>query len=183
MRVAIYKSEVYMDNRISRVLAENGINGDIITKFDRTVLNTYNCVIFTYKSKIPNMPKLLEQIVLEKKIQVIYITNTLSIGQFYNLYDDPFFNYIQEHKMDIILSTIIRHTNKYLREIAYLELENMKAKEEITVMKLTSKAKRILMDKGLSEADSHKFIINKSMEMRIPKKKLVNLIIENKIDI
>ena len=34
-----------------------------------------------------------------------------------------------------------------------------------------------------SEDDAHKFIVNKAMELRIPKLKLVNLIIENKIDI
>jgi len=41
----------------------------------------------------------------------------------------------------------------------------------------------ILMNKGLNEADSHKFIVHKAMEMRLSKKKIVNLIIEEKIDL
>lgn len=183
MRVAIVKSEGSLNTRISRILDNNGINGDIITKLTRNHILEYDAVIFSYNNNIPNMPKLLERIVLEKKIHVIYITNTLSIGQFYNLFDDIYFNYIQEHKMDLMLSTILRHTKKYIRNITQLQDEANKIKEELQLLKLTNKAKVILMNKGLSEADSHKFIINKAMDLRVSKKKLVNLIIEEKIDI
>jgi response regulator NasT len=183
MRVAIVKSNGHLDNRISRVLANNGINGDIITKFTRNTLNEYDTVVFTHQNSVPNMPKLLERIVLEKKIHVIYITNTPSIGQFYNLFDDIYFNYVQEHKIDLVLSTIIKHTKKYLKEISYLESKRLQVEEELDLLKSTNKAKRILIKKGLSEEDSHKFIVSKAMEMRVSKKKLVNLIIEEKIDI
>jgi len=183
MKVAIVKSGAYIDQRISRVLDENGINGDFVNKVDRTVLNSYQAIIFTYENNIPNIPKLLEQIVLEKKIHVIYITNTTSIGQLYNLYKDMYFNYVQDIKLDLVLSTILRHTDKYLHEIQALQKQINQAKEETDLLKRTNKAKPILMNKGLSEADSHKFIIKKSMELRITKKKLVNLIIEQKIDI
>ena len=129
------------------------------------------------------MPKVLEKIVLEKQISVIYVTNTASIGHFYNLIDDLYFNYVQEHKIDLILSNIILHTRKYLKEISYYKLELERVKSDLETINKTNKAKRLLMNKGLSEADSHKFIISKSMEMRISKKKLANLIIEQKIDI
>lgn len=183
MRVAIVKSDGHMSSRISRILADNGINGDIITKFTRQTILNYDSVIFTYQNNVPNMPKLLERIVLEKKIHVIYVTNTLSIGQFYNLFEDIYFNYIQEHKLEVVLSTIIRHTKKYLKSITRLQDDNERLKDEILLMKLTNKAKNLLMKKGLSEADAHKFIVQKSMDMRASKKKVVNLIIEEKIDI
>lgn len=183
MRVAIVKSNGHLDNRISRVLADNGIKGDIITKVARQTINDYDSVIFTYQNSLPNMPKLLERIVLEKKIHVIYITNTPSIGQFYNLFDDIYFNYVHEYKLDTVLSTLLRHTKKYIKSIEYFQFENDRLKDQIEIMKLTNKAKRILMEKGLTEAESHKFIVNKSMNLRISKRKLVNLIIEEKIDI
>jgi response regulator NasT len=183
MKVAIVKSGEYLDNRIARVLAENGINGDFVDKVDRLILNSYHGIIFSYENKIPNISKLLEQIVLEKRIHVVYITNTTSIGQFYNLYDDIYFNYVQEFKLDVVLSTILRHTNKYLREIKHYEYQLDKTKSELDLLKATNKAKRILIDKGFSEADAHRYIIDKSMELRMTKKKLVNLIIEQKIDI
>jgi len=183
MKVAIVKSGEYLDGRIMRVLQTNGINGDFIDKVDRSVLSQYQAVIFSYENKYPNIVKLLEQIVLEKRLQVVYITNTTSIGQFYNLYENTYFNYVQEFKLDIVLSTVIHHTNKYLRELNYQEYQIQRLKEELDILKSTNKAKLILINKGFSEADAHRYIIEKSMELRITKKKLVNLIIEQKIDI
>ena len=183
MRVAIIKSNKGIDTRISRILGNDGINGDIISKFTRSTLNEYDYVIFTYQNSIPNIPKVLEKIVFEKQISVIYITKTASIGQFYNLLDDLYFNFVQEYKMDLVLSTIIMNSRKYLKQIRYYKLELDRVENDFETLKLNNKAKRILINKGLSEADSHKFIIKKSMEMRISKKKLANLIIEQRIDI
>jgi len=182
MRVAIVKSDGHLDGRISRILEVNGINGDIISKLTRSTINQYDSVIFSYQNKIPNMPKLLEQIVLEKEIHVVYITNTPSIGQFYNLFDDLYFNYLQEHKLDNMLSTILRHTKKYLKEISIINKEMSSCREELILLKQTNKAKRLLMSKGLSEEESHRFIVDKSMNSRLSKKQVVNLIIEEKID-
>ena len=183
MRVAIVKSDGYIDTRISRILANNGINGDIIDKVSRNTIIHYDSIIFTYKNNVPNMPKLLERIVMERKTHVVYVTNTVSIGQFYNLFEDLYFNYVQESKLDLVLSTILRHTKKYIKEINIIEDKNRELKEELKTIKQTNKAKRVLMTKGLSEEESHKFIINKAMDLRVSKKKLVNLIIEEKIDI
>jgi len=183
MRVAIVKGNGYLDGRISRILVNNGIKGDVVSKITRSSLNEFDTLIFTYQNQIPNLPKLLEQIVLEKRIQVLYITNTPSIGQFYNLFDDVFFNYVMEVNIDVMIPKIIEISRKYLRKIKYLEETSRDAKESVSVLKNTNKAKRILMNKGLSEDDSHRFIIDKAMTLRMSKKAIVNLIIENKIDI
>lgn len=183
MRVAIIKGNGYLDGRISRILANNNINGDVVNKVNRSTFNEYNALIFTHQNQIPNLPKVLEQIVLEKRIQVLYITNTLSIGQFYNLFDDVFFNYIKEENIDFMIPRILEISVKYLRDIVRLEEESRNAKEDLLLLRNTNKAKRILIKKGLSEDESHRFIIDKAMTMRMSKKVIVNLIIENKIDI
>ena len=183
MRVAILKGSGYLDGRISRVLANNNINGDVVDKVTRSTFNEYDAIVFTYQNQIPNLPKVLEQIVLERRIQVLYLANTLSIGQFYNLFDDLFFNYIKEENIDFLIPRILDISTKYLRRIIYLEEESKKAKEDLTLLKNTNNAKRILINKGLSEDESHRFIIDKAMSMRKSKKAIVNLIIENKIDI
>lgn len=183
MRVAIVKSNGYIDNRISRVLGNEGINGDIIVKFTRNTANEYDSVIFTYQNNVPNMPKLLERIVLENNIHVVYITNTPSIGQFYNLFEDLHFNHINEQNLDLILCTMLRHTKKYLKIVHNQNEDIQRLKDDVKLLKLINKAKRVLMNKGLNEADSHKFIISKSMEMRVSKLTLANLIIEEKIDL
>ena len=183
MRVAIYRSVGNLDSKIERILLKEGIKGDFITKFSRNTVNEYDCVVFTHKTNIPNLPKVLERIVLEKKIQVIYITNTLSISHFYNVLEDIYFNHIEEHLIDAILVKVIKNSHKYLREINILKDSYLKAIDELELLKLTNKAKLILIRKGFSEAESHKYIINKAMDLRISKKKLVNLIIKEKIDI
>ena len=183
MRVAIVKSGAYLDNVITRILNNNAIKGDLVEKVTRNTIISYDAVIFTYQHNIPNMPKLLEQVVLEKRIQVIYIGNTLGIGHLYNLIHDIYFSFIEERAVELVLPTVITTTSKFHKELRIVRDDYAVVKDELELLKLTNKAKLVLMKKGLSEGDSHKFIINKAMELRIPKKKLVNLIIENKIDI
>ena len=183
MRAAIVKSEGYLDSIITRILHNNGIKGDFITKANRSTFLQYDVIVFTYQNKIPNISKVIEQISLEKKIQVIYISSTMSTGAFYNLLDDLYFNFIEEKNIEVALPSIVKISAKFIKEITLLKEELVTTLSELDLIKRTAKAKRLLIKKGLSEDESHKFIINKAMEMRITKTKLVNLIIENRIDI
>lgn len=183
MRVLIITSGGYLENRVERVLSNNDIKGDVSTKLSRDQINRYDCVIFSYNNDIPNLPKLIETIVLERKIHVVFINNTPSIGYYYNLVNDLFFSMVNENTLDIELPLIIKSNVKYTAFIVKLELQINHLEEDVELLKLTNKAKLILMSNGLSEAESHKFIQRKSMSMRVSKRKLVNLIIENKIDI
>ena len=183
MRVLIITSGGYLDKRIGRILHNNNIKGDVATKLTRDMINRYDCVIFSHNNEIPNLPKLIETIVLEKKILVIYINNTSSIGYYYNIVDDLFFSMISENTVEIELPSVIKSSGKYTSMITKLEDKIKQLQEDNKLLKLTNKAKLILMNKGLTEAQSHKFIQRKAMSMRTSKLNLVNLIIENKIDI
>lgn len=183
MRVLVISSDNYFDKRIERILVNSGINVDVQTKLTRSMMSGYNAVVFSYKNNIPALPKVIERIVIEKKILVLYINNVPSIGQFYSVLNDHYFRLVNEMTMEIELPALIHSSCKYVDEITYLLTKNQELREEIDLLKSTNKAKRILMSKGLSEAESHKFIQTKSMEMRVSKKRLVNLIIENRIDI
>ena len=183
MRAAIIKSEGYLDSVIERVLRNNGIKGDSIQKINKDTLLEYNAIIFHEQNNIPNISKVIDQIILKKTVQVIFVGKTMNIGRFYNVINDMYFTYIEEHKIEVALPSVIHLSGKYIKEINVLKTELEKVEEEILLMKLTNKAKRILIHKGLSEEESHNFIVQKSMEMRVPKKTFVNLIIQNKIDI
>ena len=183
MKAIIISSNGYLDKRIERVLSHNDIKGDITNRLSRSMLNVYDCVIFSHKNEIPNLPKVIEQIVLERKILVLFISNTPSIGQFYTVVNNLFFHIVKESTLDVELPVIIQSSVKYLKKINILEQDNTRIKDKLELVNLTNKAKRCLINKGLSEEESHQFIQRKSMDMRISKKKLVNLIIENKIDI
>ena len=183
MRTIIISSGGYLDKRIERVLLNNNIKGDITSRLTRTMINVYDCVIFTYQNNIPNLPKVIERIVLDKKLLVIYVNNTSSIGYYYNLINDLYFAMVTEVTLDIELPAVINANLKYVKKINKLELTVLELEEQLRLVKLTNKAKRVLIEKGLSEEESHKFILQKAMSMRVSKLKLVNLIIENKIDI
>jgi response regulator NasT len=183
MRAIIVKSGGYLDKRIERILHQNNINGDIAEKLTRHAINQYDCIIFTYQNDIPNLPKVIEQVVLEKKNIVILVNNTFSIGHYYNIFDDLHFSMVNEATLDFELPFIIKNNVKFLRSIKRITDEKKNLYNELILLKNTNKAKRILMKKGLNEAESHKFIQQKAMALRVSKEKLVNLIIENKIDI
>lgn len=183
MQVAILKSNGSIDKRIERILLDHKIKGDFVEKITRSTVHQYDFIVFSQYCNIPNLPKLIEQIVLEKMASVIYITKSLNIGQYYHVMNDMKFHFIQENNLDFELSYTLNTVKKFLTMIQNLEHDNQVLKEEILLMKLTNKAKRELIKKGLSEEESHQFIQRKSMDMRISKKKLVNLIIQNKIDI
>ena len=183
MRVAIIRSNGYIDTKIERLLKTSKIKGDFLTKFTRNSLEMYDTVIFTYKNNIPNLPKVLESIVLEQKIFVIYVNNILSIGKFYNVLNDIYFSLINEHNIEIELISVLENSLKYIKEINHYKAKNKKLKNELDTLKLVNKAKTNLISKGLNEAEAHKFIQRKAMDLRLSKKQTANLIIDNKIDI
>jgi len=182
MRVAIIKNSGNIDTKIERILKNNKINGDFIEKFDRNSINIYNVVIFTYKNKIQNISKLIEQIVLEKKTLVIFINNNLSVGNFYNVLNDIYFSIVNEQYLEVELPSIIINNSKYVSEINLLNGELRQLKETLNAINLINNAKRVLSKKGFSEAESHQFIQKKSMDLRLSKKLTAELIIQNKID-
>ena len=183
MRVAVIKSNGHIDKKIERLLAFNKIKGDFITKFTRNSLNAYDCVIFSYKNNIPNLPKVIESIVVERKILVVYVNSTSSTGEFYNVLNNLYFSVINEQTFEIELLSILNNSLKYLKEISRYKTENDQLRDDINTTKMINKAKRVLMSKGLSEAASHKFIQQKAMDLRLTKMQTANLVIENKIDI
>lgn len=183
MKVVVIESNTFLDQKIERVLTSNGIALDFTSKLNQAMLKMYDAVIFSYKNTIPALPKVIERICLEKKILVVYINNVPSIGQFFSVLNDHYFRMVNDLTIEIELPLIIHSSSKYIRELSYLEQVNKELKLELETLKLTNKAKSILMKKGLNEAESHKFIQKRSMEMRVDKKTLVNLIIQNEIDI
>lgn len=182
MRVAIIKSSGNMDIKIDRILKDIKINGDFIEKFTPNSIKKYDTIIFTYQNKILNISKVIEQIVLEKKILVIFINNKLSVGQFYNVLNNLYFNIVNEQSLDVELSSVLQISQKYLQEIFNLNSDVSKLKEQINTIKLINNAKRILSKKGFSEDASHQFIQKKSMDLRLSKKMTAELIVKNKID-
>ena len=183
MRVAVIKGNGDLDRRIERLLNQHGIKGDFVQQLHRNTMKQYDCVILSHRNDVPNIPIVIERIVLEKATSVVYITGTTSVGHLYNVYNDVYFNLVNELTMDIELPLTIKLVAKHMNKIEQLQIENDDVNERLQTLMQTNKAKRILIKKGLSEEESHQFIQKKAMDLRVSKRHLVNLIIENKIDI
>ncbi|QMS84918.1 ANTAR domain-containing protein [Candidatus Xianfuyuplasma coldseepsis] len=183
MRVAIINGNGHLDKQIERLLNQHGIKGDFVNHLQRNTVKQYDAIILSHRNDVPNKPIFIERLIIEQAIPIIYITNTPSIGQLYNVYHDLFFNLVNEITMEVELPVTIKLVAKYMKEIRRLQSVNDNTKERLETILLTNKAKRVLMNKGLSEEDSHQFIQKKAMDLRVSKRRLVNLIIENKIDI
>jgi len=181
MRVAILKGNGHLDNQIQRLLKYHDIKGDFVESQHKNTLKQYDCVILSQYCDVSNLPVFIEQMILQKT-SVVYIASTASIGQLYNVYQDIYFNLVSEVTLEASLPITLNQMAKYLPEIHRLQTENIKISTELETLLLTNKAKRILMDKGLTEEESHQFIQKQAMDLRVSKRRVVNLIIENKID-
>lgn len=183
MRVAIIASGGYLDKQLNRILMNHGIKGDIVTSINRRIIEEYGMIVLSSNNEIPNLPVLVERLILEQKIHVVYINKTPSIGQFYNVMNDMYFHLVQEYTCEVELPLLVRTIEKLHKPFIRIKQEKEEYKEQLDTMRLTSKAKRVLMSKGYSEQDAHQFIQKTAMDKRISKKRLVSLIIQNKIDI
>ena len=79
MRVAIMEAHGYLDKQIQRLLANHEIKGDIVPNLTRSVVQQYDVLVVTHKTDIPNVPVVLEQIILDGDINVIYVSNNPNI--------------------------------------------------------------------------------------------------------
>ncbi|MFK5883844.1 MAG: ANTAR domain-containing protein [Candidatus Izemoplasma sp.] len=183
MKVAVIKSNTFLDDKVKRIFELGNIKVDIIDKVTQKSLNEYQTIIFSNKNKINNIHIVMENIVVAKRVLVVYINNTPNIGQFHNLLNSELFINIEERKIDTSLLDIIKISNKYLLVIESFKEELDKLKQELIDDKIINRAKFVLISKGLTEANSHKLIQKTAMNFRVSKSEAANLIIKNKIDI
>lgn len=182
MRVAIISTGGYLDKRIVRLLSQHGINGDVVNRINRQTLRQYDALIASDKLDIPNLPVVLERIILEQTTQVVYITNSTAIGHLHSVYGDIRFHIVNETTMDVELPLALTLIGKFDRALRTLVKERDQAQDQLETMRLTNRAKRVLIDRGYSEEAAHQFIQKEAMDRRLSKRQIVNLIIEEKID-
>ncbi|MCF7925272.1 MAG: hypothetical protein K9L26_01960, partial [Candidatus Izimaplasma sp.] len=181
-RLAMYQGNGILNQRVLRYLKRLKHRVNNVNKVTSHTIQNYDVVIFTEDLQINNIIKVLEQIVLEEAILVIFIHNEKLIHHFYNIQNHPYFMEINEKHLKTEWELKIPIALKYIKELTRLNAQLKQTKVQLSTMKSEQKAKRILMNKGFSEAESHHYIQQKAMALRKSKNVIVNLIIENKID-
>ncbi len=183
MKICIFNGHTNLTNNLLRILMENGVKTDIFKKVKFSVIENYDAVIFVEHSKIDKMYTLMEQFVLTKKIHVIFIASTESLGKIQKICSDFYFHRINRQILGVELPMLLRTIRKQNKYILALKTEISNLQKKIHEHETISKAKYLLMEKGMKESSAHMFIQRKAMDLRKSKYIIANLIIQNKIDI
>jgi hypothetical protein len=183
MRVAILSNHSTFEKQVLRVLDDNNIKGDIITSIRPQTIEEYDVFILSYNNEIPNIVVVIEQIILLKKVHVIYIHKNYTIGRFYQVVDDAFFHLVNYFSYDIELRLLLKTISKISAFIKQQQDKITDLETRYDVLEKITKAKFILMGNGYTEEQAHRFITRGAMDMRVSKKRFANLIIKNRIDI
>lgn len=183
MNVAILQGPEQLNKQLLRSLQSHQIKGDLISQINKIVLIRYDFLIVSSEQR-PKIPsRVLEQIVLEKQIVLVYIHHQSNITDLHNLINDPYFLLVSKVSVIETLPSILLTIFKWQREVRVLKRELKETSLKLMDIQNNLKAKRILIKKGLSEIDAHNWIQKAAMDKRCKKSDIVNLIIEEKIDI
>lgn len=183
MNVAILQGPELLNKQLLRSLQSHQIKGDLITQINNIVLIKYDFLIVSSEQHPKLTSRVLEQIVLKKQVVLVYIHHQSNIVNLYNLIDDPYFLLIPKVNVIETLPSILITIFKWQREVRMLKSELKETSLKLTETQNTIKAKRILINKGMSEIEAHNWIQKVAMDKRCKKSEIVNLIIEEKIDI
>jgi hypothetical protein len=183
MRLAIYQTTGQMYDQVVNYAKRHNISIQSIKSVTAHTLKRYDGIIFTSEGNVPNLSKVLEQLVLREATLVIYVHSGKGVHAFYNIEKDPYFIDVIHHQLDIMFSQKVKLAIKYIKLINRYKQDLQDTVCLYHQLKEELKAKRILMKKGLSETEAHRFIQSKAMQLRKQKNDIVNLIIENKIDL
>ena len=183
MKVAILQGQDQLGKQIQRSLQTYQIKGDLIDKISNRILMACDFLIVSSEQK-PNISnKVLEQIVLQKQVVLVYIHHQSNLGNLYNLLNDPFFLPISKVNVIETLPSILITIHKWQKEVGALKSELQATSRLLKDTKNTLKAKRILIEKGMLEEEAHNWIQKTAMDKRCKKLDIVNLIIAENIDI
>lgn len=183
MRLAIYQTNGQIYDQVINYAKRHNVSIQSIKSVTAHTLQRYDGIILTSDGHVPNLSKLLEQLVLREATLIIYVHSGKGMHAFHNVEQDPYFIDVIHHQIDMMFSQKVKMAIKYIKIINRYKTELKDTVSQYNQLKDELKAKRMLMKKGFSESDAHRFIQSKAMQLRKQKNDIVNLIIENKIDL
>ncbi|MDF2699079.1 MAG: hypothetical protein K0Q49_635 [Haloplasmataceae bacterium] len=154
------------------------VNVNIINK----TLKLYNpnVLIIHHTLKCSNISILLDYLVTNKVIPVIYINNVSNFGNIYNVMNDIYFMNMDEMKISSLLEFGIDFFIKLGVQYSFLnkKVEQLEHKLEEEKYVLNAKFK-LMKDKNMSEEEAYMFILKQSMDQRVSKVSIAKEILKN----
>lgn len=169
-KILVGISDSLLSIRIARVLNEQGYSSEFVsTPVRKDDLFRYELFIVHSSYPLTGLYAFLDNIMIHHEIPVIFIsTNTISssVNQF-SKYSS--FVAIDELKMDTLLPLSIQMFFKQQQRTKELEKENATYSKKIKLQEAMNKCKKMLMDQGLSEEESHQTILKYAMDHKMSK--------------
>jgi len=182
-KVLVLSTDTLFNNKVKRIINLNlvfndcDMNLNVISRF----LNQEKpqLLIVHHSVKCHNLSKLFDYLVTNKIIPVIYINNTVTFSQFYQVINDSYFLNLEENKMDVTLPVVIQILINLRQQITILNKQINKLETKLSGELLVYKAKMILMeDNKLSENEAHNHLIKEAMDKRVSKEQIAKEILE-----
>lgn len=177
--------DTIFQNKVKRTIKSYELkfcSQDINNNTVRKYLNQYNPIVLVIHHSVEcnNLSILLDYLITNKVIPIIYINNTSNYGQFYNVINDVYFTSIEENKLEQLLEIVLNIFIKLRIEFTLMNKKIIKLENKIKDDNLIVKAKlKLMKDLNLSEEESYKYILKKSMNQRKSKGQIAKKILES----
>ncbi len=156
--------------RINRILSEKNYSFTLTNKpIRRDDLIRYDLIIIHSSYKLANLYNFIENAVIQKLATIFYVTTNINSSPFGKFKEHTNLVYIDENKMDVELAISISLYEKYNIQIEKLSSENIKLSKSLKEKNLMNKCKRLLMKKGYSEEEAHRYILKYAMNNHLDK--------------
>lgn len=148
-----------------------------LLEFKQNLTKLRTDILIISKQYLANMINLLQMLVFNKEMLIIYISKNLEYGLLYNILNESNFILLEENNV-LAINDILRYAVKAYREIRLLNKKLIRLEDDLNSTNLVREAKlKIMKEKKLSEEEAYKYIINLAMQKRIKKSELSKQII------
>lgn len=156
--------------RIQRLLSEKAYDFTITDRpVKRADLIQYDMTWIHSTYHLTDLFHFIENAVLQQVTTIVYITTNVNSNPFRRFHEHPNLIFVDEHKMDIELVAVIQMFEKYTKQIKQLTKENQTLSKQLEENTLMNRCKRILIQRGYSEEEAHKYIQKYAMDNHISK--------------
>lgn len=169
-KILVCISDSLLSIRIARVLTDQGLSYEIVsTPIRKDDLMRYELLMMHSSYPLTGLYAFIDHILIHHQIPVIFISSNPSLGQINQFAKHSTFALVDEMKMDAVLPVTIQMFIKQKQRIEELEKENTVLNKKVHLQEQMTKCKRKLMDEGLSEEESHQFILKYAMDHKCSK--------------
>lgn len=119
--------------------------------------------------RLPSLQAFVEHVALAKQVPLIYVSPTISTLSSGKLADNAYFLRVHELKLDSELPIAVETALRFSAELKQKDKTIRKLQNQLDEERLMWKAKRQLMNQGMTEEAAHQTILKAAMDQQTTK--------------